>query len=71
MWTVKLRTATGDHEPMQIPRDLEGDTAVESAANLLREIADEQKKLPARLRAFRPPLTIVVEEIADPTTEAA
>lgn len=71
MWLMKLRTATGDHEPMQIPRDLEGDTAIESAANVLRGIAEEQKQLPAQLRAFRPPLTIVVEEIADPTAGPA
>jgi hypothetical protein len=70
VWFVILRTATGGHEPMPIPPELEGDTAVESAANLLRKIADEQKKLPDRIRAFKPPVTITIEEVPEPAEVA-
>ena len=66
MWSVTLDTMTGRHGPMPIPTELEGDTAVESAANLLREIADEQKELPVSIRAFRPPVTITIDEVPEP-----
>lgn len=65
MLTVRMTTATGSHETLQIPCELEGETAVESAANFLREVADVQKQLPAAIRSFRPPLTIVIEEIPE------
>ena len=61
---ITVSSAAGRGELLPVPDELEGETAIETAANFLREIAEEQKRLPASIRAFRPPLTIELEEVA-------
>lgn len=61
---IRVSTSAGRGELIPVPAEFTGETAIDTCAKFLTELARQQTSLPPAIRAFRPPLTIEFEEVA-------